>query len=60
MKEWGDWARQFIVGICMAAGLYAGVRADLATLHEKAANAQRLAERAHDRIDVLREHREVR
>lgn len=50
-----DWLKQIIVGACMAAGLYAGVRADLATLHEKAANAQRLAERANDRIDNMRE-----
>lgn len=53
-----EWVRQIIVGACMAAGLYAGVRADLATLHEKSANAARLAEKAHDRIDAMQGRRE--
>lgn len=53
-----EWIRQIIVGACMAAGLYAGVRADLATLHEKASNAARLAEKAHDRIDTMQERRQ--
>lgn len=53
-----EWVRQIVVGACMAAGLYAGVRADLATLHEKASNAARLAEKANDRIDAMQERRQ--
>lgn len=55
-----EWLKQGIVGMCMAAGLYAGVRADLATLHEKTNNAQRMAERANDRIDTMNEQRRER
>ncbi len=51
--RWDEWLRQAMVGAVMAGGLYAGIRADLATLHEKTANAARLAEKANDRIDQL-------
>lgn len=35
---------------------YAAIRADLARLHEKAANAQAAAAHAHERIDNIFEH----
>ena len=36
-----------------AFGVYAGIRADLARLHDRTERAQKVAERAHDRIDGL-------
>lgn len=38
-------------------GAYAAIRADLARLHERASHALDAAERAHERIDNLREAR---
>lgn len=56
--KWDEWVRQGLVGLVMAAGLYAGVRADLATLHERTAQALKQAEKAHDRIDALSNRKE--
>jgi len=39
--------------ILSAGGVYAAIRADLATLHERATNAKEAADKAHDRIDEL-------
>lgn len=41
------------MAICAGFGTYAAIRADLATLHERATNAQAAAARAHERIDDL-------
>ena len=38
------------------AAVYAGIKADLATLHNKVENAALQASKAHDRIDRLFEH----
>ena len=49
-----EWSPQFFVQVimCLAAGVgaYAGVRYDLGKLHEKADNASKVAQRAHERI----------
>jgi len=48
---------EFILQIIIAVGsglaVYAGIRADLARLHERATNAQSSADKAHERIDHL-------
>jgi hypothetical protein len=36
---------------CVGVGVYAGIRADIASLHVKVATALRAVERAHERID---------
>lgn len=41
------------MAICAGFGTYAAIRADLATLHERASNAAKMAERAHQRIDEI-------
>lgn len=41
------------MAICAGFGTYAAIRADLATLHERATNAHNSASRAHERIDEL-------
>jgi hypothetical protein len=43
------------VGVALASGFgaYAAIRADLATLHERATNAQASARAAHERIDQM-------
>jgi hypothetical protein len=43
------------VGTALASGFgaYAAIRADLATLHERATNAIKSADKAHERIDHL-------
>lgn len=46
---------EFFLGIfaslCSGAGVYAAIKADLATTRERATNAKESAQRAHDRID---------
>lgn len=42
---------QLVATVGAGVGIYAGIRVDLARLHEKVAIAQRSAERAHERID---------
>lgn len=45
------------MAVCAGFGTYAAIRADLATLHERATNAQNSATRAHERIDEFtRQH----
>lgn len=48
-----DWVVQMLTVGAGAAGVYAAIRADLATLHERATAAMASAEKAHDRIDVM-------
>lgn len=42
---------QIIIGIGGAATVYAAIRADLATLHERTASHQRSIARLHERLD---------
>ena len=44
---------QVLMGLGAGVGAYAAVRYDLGKLHEKAHNAQKTAEKAHDRIDDM-------
>lgn len=48
-----EWFFQLISAGAGAAAVYAAIRADLATLHERATNAMEAATRAHDRIDHM-------
>jgi len=48
-----DWLFQLLTAGAGAASVYAAIRADLARLHEKAENASRSADKAHDRIDDI-------
>ena len=44
---------QIIAGAGGAISVYAAIRADLATLHERTVNTAKVADRAHERIDEL-------
>lgn len=44
---------QVLIALASSAGVYAGIRADLARLHERANHAKDSAEQAHKRIDTL-------
>jgi len=44
---------QILIALASGGGAYAAIRADLATLHEKAANAERTADGAMRRIDDM-------
>lgn len=48
-----DWIVQVLGYGGMIVGVYAGIRADLARLHERVSVAIKAAERAHERIDAL-------
>lgn len=48
-----DWLFQLMTAAAGAVGMYVGVRADLARLHERATQALETATRAHERIDNL-------
>ena len=50
-----DWIYQLLTAGAGAAGVYAAIRADLARLHERASMALASAEKAHERIDTLRD-----
>lgn len=50
-----DWMIQSLGYFGVLAVGYAAIRADLATLHEKAENARQAAARAHERIDGMLE-----
>lgn len=49
-----EWLYQLVSAGAGAAALYAAIRADLATLHERATQAMEAATRAHERIDHLK------
>jgi hypothetical protein len=51
-----DFWLQVVFAAAGGFGVYAAIRADLATLHERASNAQASAQRAHERIDALTHH----
>lgn len=51
-----DFWLSVVVAVAGGFGVYAAIRADLATLHERATNAQQSAARAHERIDALNHH----
>lgn len=46
---------QIVVALGSGFGAYAAIRADLATLHERATNAANAAAEAHRRIDSLKQ-----
>lgn len=48
-----EWLFQIIGMGATAAGIYAAIKADLATLHLKADQAAQQAAKAHERIDHL-------
>jgi hypothetical protein len=48
---------QIVIALGSGFGAYAAIRADLATLHERATEAMTTARRAHERIDTLNEKR---
>lgn len=48
-----EWIYQLLTAGAGAASVYAAIRADLARLHEKAEQATRSADKAHNRIDDL-------
>lgn len=48
-----DWVFQLLTVGVAGAGVYAGIRVDLARLHEKTENVARVADKAHSRIDEL-------
>lgn len=48
-----DWLLQLLQAAGVGAGIYAGIRADLARIHERATVALASAEKAHARIDGL-------
>ena len=49
---------QSLLAIASGFGAYAAIRADLATLHERANNAAKRADEAHERLNNLT-HRDV-
>lgn len=49
-----DWVFQIMTMGAGAAAVYAAIRTELATLHERATQAMQAATRAHDRIDNLK------
>lgn len=48
-----EFVLQIIIAVASGLAVYAGIRADLARLHERATNAQSSADKAHERIDHL-------
>lgn len=42
---------EIIIGLCFAAGIYGGIRADLRSLHLRLNQIERSAIRCHDRLD---------
>jgi len=44
---------QLLIGVGTGFGVYAGIKSDLAETHEKARNAQKVADNAHLRIDNI-------
>lgn len=60
LQNMPDWVLQLLAigaGIGFA-GAYATIRADLAQLHEKAEQASKSADKAHDRIDSIIDRRD--
>jgi len=52
-----DWLYQLMTAGAGAAAVYAAIRADLATLHERATQAMTAATRANERIDNMQSKR---
>jgi hypothetical protein len=52
-----DWVMQLMGMAGTGATIYAAIRADIATLHERSTNALDTAKRAHERIDSFQHHR---
>lgn len=51
MQFSAEFLLQILIAVGSGFGAYAAIRSDLATLHERATEAQASAARAHDRID---------
>lgn len=51
-----DFLLQLLSMVAVGGGVYGAIRADLARVHEKAINAERSANRAHERIDEFHNH----
>lgn len=52
-----DWLLQLLTACGGAATVYAGIRADLARMNERATQAMEAAQRAHERIDNIHHQR---
>lgn len=52
-----DWVLQVLGMAGVGVGVYAGIKADLAALHEKVKNADRAAQEAHRRLDDIYDRR---
>lgn len=50
-----EWVFQLLGACAGAGGVYAAIRADLARLHERATMALASADKAHARIDQMRD-----
>lgn len=50
-----EWVFQLLAAGAGAASVYAAIRADLARLHERATMAMASAEKAHARIDSMKD-----
>lgn len=48
-----EFALQIIIALGSGFGVYAAIRADLATLHERTRTTEKRADEAHARIDKL-------
>lgn len=53
-----DWVLQLLGMAGTGATIYAAIRADIATLHERSSNALDTARRAHERIDQFNNHQQ--
>jgi hypothetical protein len=53
MNFTAEFLLQVMIALASGGGVYAAIRADLATLHEKTANAHTAAHSAHRRIDDI-------
>lgn len=48
-----DFIVQVIIGLFMSGAVYGGIRSDLRSNRERAEMAHKVADKAHDRIDML-------
>lgn len=55
--NFGDMLTQLFPSLLVGVGVYAGIRADLARLNEIATSARESADKAHDRINSILDHK---
>ena len=48
-----EFVLQIVLAFGAAGAMYAAIRGDLATLHERTKNTKEVADKAHERIDEL-------